>query len=225
MDYGILLELAADLGFELAMCGAETFRIEESVGRVLQAYGVRSEVFAIPNSLTVSIETEDGQPMTCLRRIGIHGNDLDSVEQFSGLSRRLCQETPPPEEAVRWLEQVRSSRRSYSMVISLLGHFLGAYGFSLVFGGSIMDGLCGGLCGLVIGIINRFTGKLKANQFFSIIAASFPMMDNMGMQLLYLNQTLVKDSNSLTKSLVGLFQKNIFQQFKKVSKMHYQMVT
>ena len=175
MDYGILLELAADLGFELAMCGAETFRIEESVGRVLQAYGVRSEVFAIPNSLTVSIETEDGQPMTCLRRIGIHGNDLDSVEQFSGLSRRLCQETPPPEEAVRWLEQVRSSRRSYSMVISLLGHFLGAYGFSLVFGGSIMDGLCGGLCGLVIGIINRFTGKLKANQFFSIIAASFPM--------------------------------------------------
>lgn len=26
MDYNILLDLATDLGYELAMCGAETFR-------------------------------------------------------------------------------------------------------------------------------------------------------------------------------------------------------
>lgn len=175
MEHGILLELAADLGYELAMCGAETFRIEESVNRVLQAYGLRSEVFSIPNCLTVSIETDQEQPMTLLRRIGIHGNDLEGVELFTGLSRRLCQETPPPQVAVQWLAQTRKSRRSYSTVISLLGHFLGAFGFSMVFGGSIVDGLCGGLCGILIGLINRFTGKLKANQFFSIIAASFPM--------------------------------------------------
>lgn len=175
MEYGILLELAADLGYELAMCGAETFRIEESVSRVLLAYGIQSEVFSIPNSLTVSIEAEDGQAMTRLRRIGIHGNDLDGVELFSGLSRKLCQETPPPEEAVLWLKEARNRRRSYPGLIFLLGHFLGAFGFSMVFGGSFMDGICGGICGLLIGIINRFTGKLKANQFFSIIAASFPM--------------------------------------------------
>ena len=175
MEHGILLELAAELGYELAMCGAETFRIEESVSRILQAYGIRSEVFAIPNSLTVSIEAANGQPMTRLRRIGIHGNDLDGVELFSALSRKLCQETPAPEEAIRWLEDAKKKRRSYPLLISLLGHFLGAFGFSMVFGGSFMDGICGGFCGLLIGIINRFTGKLKANQFFSIIAASFPM--------------------------------------------------
>ncbi len=175
MNDHILLELATDLGYELAMCGAETFRVEESVSRVLMAYGIRSEVFAIPNSLTVSIETADGCPMTRLRRIGIHGNDLDGVERFSALSRRLCQQTPPPEEAVQWLEQARKNKRSYHLSLFLIGHFLGAFGFSMLFGGSFMDGLCGGFCGLLIGIINRYTGKLKANQFFSIIAASFPM--------------------------------------------------
>lgn len=174
MEYGILLELATDLGYELAMCGAETFRIEESVSRVLQAYGIKAEVFSIPNCLTVSIET-DSKPMTRVRRIGIHGNDLDGVERFSGLSRKLCQQTPDPETAVHWLEEAKKQRRSYCLVISLLGHFLGAFGFSMVFGGSWIDGICGGFCGLLIGIINRFTGKLKANQFFSIIAASFPM--------------------------------------------------
>ena len=37
MDYIVLLDLATDLGYELAMSGAETFRIEESISRILSA--------------------------------------------------------------------------------------------------------------------------------------------------------------------------------------------
>ena len=43
MDYGALLDLATDLGYELAMAGAETFRIEESIQRVMAAYGMEAE--------------------------------------------------------------------------------------------------------------------------------------------------------------------------------------
>ena len=49
MNYSALLELATDLGYELAMCGAETFRVEESINRILSTYGVTAEVFSIPN--------------------------------------------------------------------------------------------------------------------------------------------------------------------------------
>ena len=49
MDYITLMDFAIDLGYELAMSGAETFRVEESVSRVLSAYGIVSDVFAIPN--------------------------------------------------------------------------------------------------------------------------------------------------------------------------------
>lgn len=63
MDYKLLLDMAVDLGYELAMAGAETFRVEESISRVLAAYGVESEVFAITNYLMVSIITDDGTPM------------------------------------------------------------------------------------------------------------------------------------------------------------------
>ena len=145
MDYNLLLELATDLGYELAMCGAETFRVEESVRRVLLSYGIHSEVFAITNCLTVSIETDIGKPMTRMRRIGIHGNDLNAVEQLSNLSRKICQQTPPPQEARRWLEETRHNNRSYGLPWILLGHFLGSFGFSIMFGGSLMDGVCGGL--------------------------------------------------------------------------------
>lgn len=175
MNYNTLLDLATDLGYELAMCGAETFRVEESIERILWTYGIQSEVFAIPNCLTVSIETAEGKPMTRMRRIGYHGNDLDGVEQFSGLSRAICNRKPDPDDAKLWLQHVRQSRRSYSMLINLLGNFLGAFGFAMVFGGSIVDGLCSGICGLVVGVINHFMDHLKANQFFRTIAAAFPM--------------------------------------------------
>ena len=79
MDYYLLLEVAVDLGYALAMAGAETYRVEDTVHRILSAYGLESEIFAIPNCLIVSIETPAGKPMTRMRRMGQHGNDLDAV--------------------------------------------------------------------------------------------------------------------------------------------------
>ena len=94
MNYSILLDMAAEFGYQLAMCGAETFRIEDSICRIFAAYDIESEVFAIPNCLTVSIKTKDQNPMTRMRRIGFHGNNLDAVEKLSDLSRRICKEKP-----------------------------------------------------------------------------------------------------------------------------------
>lgn len=175
MDYYTLLDTVVDLGYELAMAGAETYRVEESVSRVLYAYGISSEVFAIPNNLIVSIETPEGKPMTRMRRIGYHGNDLDTVERFSGLSRALCNRTPEPKEARRWLEMVSAQRRRYKVPMIYLGYFLGAAGYGLFFGGNWQDFFCAGACGILVGFVNRFMDKLKANQFFSTIASSFLM--------------------------------------------------
>ena len=72
MDYDILLDLVTDLGYNLAMSGAETFRVEESINRILASYGIESEVFAITNCMTVSIKTPDGKAITRMKRIGFH---------------------------------------------------------------------------------------------------------------------------------------------------------
>ena len=127
MDYHALLDLCTDLGYRLAMCGAETFRVEESINLIMLAYGIQAEAFAIPNNLTVSIETPDGVPMTRMRRIGAHGNDLDSVEQYTNLSRRICREKPDLKTAVRWLKETDVSLRRYNMVWVMIGNFLGIF--------------------------------------------------------------------------------------------------
>lgn len=175
MDLNALLDLATDLGYELAMAGAETFRIEESVRRCMAAYGVEAEVFAIPNYLMVSILTEDGHPATRMRRIGSHGNNLDAVEKFNSLSRAICAQTPAPAEAMAWLSRTRSLVSIYSAPMVYLGYFLGAMGFGLFFGCNWLEGLCAGVCGMLVGLVDRFLEKRKANSFFSTIASAFFM--------------------------------------------------
>ena len=68
MDYYLLTDLAATMGYHLAMSGAETFRVEDTVHRILGAYGIECEVFAIPNSISVSLEAANGKPLMVLRQ-------------------------------------------------------------------------------------------------------------------------------------------------------------
>lgn len=175
MDYNILLDLVTELGYQLAMSGAETYRIEESISRILSAYGIESEIFAITNCMTVCIRTAEGESITRMKRIDYHGNDLDAVEKFNSLSRKICAETPAPDEAYRWLKQTKASRIYYKLPMVLLGCFLGAAGFAVFFGGTLVDALCAGFCGLVLGLADRFLSNHKTNLFFKTIACSFVM--------------------------------------------------
>lgn len=175
MNERLLLEAATTLGYRLAMSGAETFRVEETIQRVLKTYGYDAEAFAIPNCLTVSIITASGDPMTRMRRIGPHGNDLDAVEMYSNLSRAICNRHPEPTELLNWLEYVEDHRRSYTPLIQAVGFFLSAFGFCFTFGGTFADALGAGLCGLIIMAVERFMGKLSSTQFFRTIIAAFCM--------------------------------------------------
>ena len=175
MDYDTLLDLVSELGYNLAMSGAETFRIEDSINRILSAYGVESEVFAIPNCLTISMKTAEGKLLTRLKRIGYHGNDLDSVEKYNSLSRHICSEKPDPKTAMQWLHVTNASRVRYSLPICLLGSILGAAGYAVFFGGTLIDAACAGLCAVLLGLTDRFLDKFKANQFFRTIATAFIM--------------------------------------------------
>ena len=46
MDYDALLNLGTELGYKLVLSGAEIYRVEESVLRLLTAYGLQPQVFA-----------------------------------------------------------------------------------------------------------------------------------------------------------------------------------
>lgn len=168
-----LLNLGVELGYELMVSGAEVYRVEDSVGRLLRAYGRKTgEVFAIPNCLIVSLKGENEEALTRIRRIPAHGTDIDRLERCNALCRALCRETPPCAEAEQRLERLRRDSRGYTVPMGLAGYFFGVFGFCLFFQGSVFDAVISGICSLAIGLCLHTMGKLGANGFFKSIAAS-----------------------------------------------------
>ena len=45
MEYDDLLNMGTELGYQLMFSGAEIYRVEESVFRLLTAYGLQPQVF------------------------------------------------------------------------------------------------------------------------------------------------------------------------------------
>lgn len=175
MDYRILMELASELGTRLAVAGAETYRIEESIVRILAAYGLESRVYSVPNSLFITIIVPGELPITQLCRMKSIGTDLDAVEKYSNLSRRICAEIPDPGTALEWLQETDKAHRQYSFPVVLLGHILVAGGLCVFYGGNAADCLCAGLCGLFLGIADHYLSKVNSNAFFQKIASGFLM--------------------------------------------------
>jgi len=173
MNNTLLMELVSRIGCGIAMGGAETYRVEESVNRILSAYGVDSRVYSVPNSLIITIVIPGQPPMTQLCRMERKGNDLDAVEQYSNLGRRICAQKPDLETAMQWLQETEQKRKHYKLPVVLLGYILVAWGFCIFFGGSVLDSVCAAVCGLLLGVAEHFMGKLKSNVFFQKIAAAF----------------------------------------------------
>lgn len=173
MDYTLLMELVSKIGCHIAQGGAETYRVEESINRILGAFGVESRVYSVPNSLIITILVPGQAPITQLCRMKRSATDLDAVEQYSNLGRRICNEKPDLQTAVAWLEETEKARRHYRFPIVLLGYILVAWGFSIFFGGGLMDSVCAIACGLLLGIVERWMGEYETNVFFVKVAAAF----------------------------------------------------
>ncbi len=174
MDYEKLVNLATDVGCRLMSSGAEIYRVEDSVSRVLRAYGVEApEVFALPNCLIVSINTPDGRPITRMRRIPVHGTDIEELDIYNEISRELCSQTPPVGEALDMLSRITSVRRSFRPTEVLLGYSFATAFFTLLFGGSAMDAVCAFVCGSAVGLCLMFGSKIAGrNGFFLTVLGS-----------------------------------------------------
>ena len=173
MDTNALLELAVSLGYHLQMCGAEIFRVEEAVNRLLHAYHTPGDVFVIPHCIIVTVCPDNAEPMTRMRRSFSTGLDIDGLERYYGLARQLCANPPPPDEACRMLREVKQEQRAFRIPVLYLGYFLAAGAFSIFFGGTITDGIFAGCIGMLIGWFLRVATKLCVNAFFKTITASF----------------------------------------------------
>ncbi len=172
-EYGELLDLSVDLAYQLQQCGAETYRVEECISHLMHAYGAHAETFAIPNFIIASLETDDEKHVMRMRRTDAASTDMDALERFNALCRRICSEKPSVRTAADWLKQEKKNSHPRSFPMLILGNALAAMGFGFFFHGTILDAVCAAICGISVGLSLRFMKIFRANLFFNTVAAGF----------------------------------------------------
>lgn len=172
--YEELMEFTVSLANKLQACGAETYRVEDTITRVIRAYGVeKTDAFVIPSAIMASLEPETGPVVTKIRRLKSGGTQLDGIEKYSALCRRICRETPDIPVLRRWLHETEQSVRPYGSFIYYLSAFLIGVGFGIFFGGGLLEAAAAGVCCAATAASLRFMGKLNANAFFTSFVCSF----------------------------------------------------
>ena len=89
MDHDKLLNLGAEMGRHLMASGAEIYRVEESILRLLAAYGRKeAEVFAIPSCIILNIQ-EGERNYTKSIRVQTVSNNLRRLSNLNALCREI----------------------------------------------------------------------------------------------------------------------------------------
>ncbi len=123
-----LLCMAAELVLE---SGGETYRVEETVLRMAQGFGLeRVGVAALPTSIFVEV---DGT--TRIRRISRRGTDTTRLAAVNDVSRGVARGEMDAAQAREALERIASAPGVPQGVL-ILAYGLAAAAFSLLFGGS-----------------------------------------------------------------------------------------
>lgn len=162
-----------NIGHMLIESGAEIYRVEESITRMLRAYGIqRVEVFALPTLILVSIETENQTTITKSERVPFRSPNFDRIGRLNDLVRRICILRPDYETVVNQMGYINNNK-PFPFPVILAGFFFSVFSFSLLVNASIYSALVAGLATIVAQLVCHQMERFHSNSFFITIVASF----------------------------------------------------
>ncbi|MDP4153229.1 MAG: threonine/serine exporter family protein [Bacillota bacterium] len=172
MEYDQLLESALQIGEGILCNGGEVYRVEESIKRIIKAYGIDSvEVFAIPSFIITTINTTDGQVHTKSKRIYSIDVNLEKVDLYNQLCRKIALEKMDYNEMQKQITTIEN-KKVYNLFLQILAGTLIGLSFTLLFGGDIRDALCSALSSALIKYSYISINRFHMNIFFTNIVSS-----------------------------------------------------
>lgn len=173
MNNQTLFKTAMLAGEIMSQSGAETYRVEDTMIRILSAAGLSSvDVYATTTGIVATLSDPSMEPITGVKRIANRSNNLSRINDVNQISRNICDGVISIEEACARLEEIRNSR-AYNDWIIFIATMISMGGFVGIFGGSLMDCLLAGMNGIFIVIIGKLTDNRVGSAFIMDMAKSF----------------------------------------------------
>ena len=132
------LELAGHAGCILLKNGAEIFRVQETMIRILCAYGVSDHnVYVISNGIFATEGEGTDHALSLVRHVPLGGVNLSRIDAVNAVSREICAGKWSMDEAEAALTRVETLTPERP-ITHIFACALGAASFCYLFGGALL---------------------------------------------------------------------------------------
>ena len=170
-DYKLLLDTAVLAGELMLKNGAEIYRVEDTVSRILARSGLGTrEAYVTSTGFIVTLDDPKVDSMTVVRRVAERDVNLNKIAMANTVSRRFCSGEISLEEAFRSLKHMEGSL--YSQLQKDLGMLLLISAFPLLLGSSLPDALGAVVAGVLLVLTLRIGRKMGWNLFLQTLLSS-----------------------------------------------------
>lgn len=165
MKNEIIIKSALLAGKIILEAGGETYRVEDTINRILTAYGIaNAQSFVTPTGIILSGEHADGSIISHVLRIKSINVDLEKISLVNDLSRKITQNQLTTEEFTEELEAI-ICRPYYPLWLTLFFAGLAAFSFTVILRGSLLEAACAFAAGILVFISKRLARGLHLNSF------------------------------------------------------------
>lgn len=146
--------------------GAETYRVEDTISRILGTTGfAQIEAFTTLTGITISMGDPSITPIASVKRVQSRSNHLRKVEMANDLSRRFVNGKIDIDGALAELKRIDQDPLAYPRYVVVPACAMACGCFCLIFGGNPRDFLATVLVGTLYGCFTILTDRLSTISF------------------------------------------------------------
>lgn len=172
MNYKLLVDTAVLAGEIMIAGGAETYRVEDTISRILRTSKLeRCEVFVVSTGIVVTLDDPSIDAISLVRKVEERTTNLGNISAVNDISRKLCNEVVTIDEAFQALIVLKDQRR-YKDSLRYGCTILTAASFSALLGATPMECILTAVNGLFIVFSMMLNKKVRINRFVSNMVVS-----------------------------------------------------
>ncbi len=150
MDQNNVLRLALSAGEIMLANGAETYRVEDTMRRILACGNFESsEAFVAATGLFASFEAKDKTIATALRHVKSRQTEFEKIIRVNEISRKFTAGEIDCETALKMLDDTKYVQ-SFPSWLKISATGVSAASFCYLLGGGVTDSLCALTVGLIL---------------------------------------------------------------------------
>ena len=144
MDYKLLLDTAVMAGEILLESGAETWRVEDTMLRMLRMSGLKTaDVLALTTGFVVTLDDPAMDSMTVMRSVESRATDLNRIHAVNQLSRDFCEGNIDLDALFHRVRDIYRAKPEIKK--NLLAMMATTAGFAIMFGAGFYEVLASAL--------------------------------------------------------------------------------